>query len=178
MSAAAPPAYTSAHGLLYASPNDPYDPCGLVKASTLARYAPDVAPAGKAEPPVNGSQWEEGCRWGGGTAPYFVNLLLSVVPTPAYAQTQVLYDVEPAHRGGNGVVTGTRSVPNLGEQATAVFLTDKGGSSEADLYVWEANVAVKMTFVDRLAGSSRSRAAMLAADIAIARDLLGDLPRS
>lgn len=172
--AAAPPAYASPRGLLYARPRNP---CGLVKASTLARYAPGITGPGTSKPATSASGLPPtgNCLWTGGVD--FVNEFVTVYSHPGDAQSGIVFDVQTARKYAAGKFIGTQQAPDLGDQATAVFITDGIGQPEVDLYVSEANAGLEMIFLISQ-GPSPSRAAMLAADIAMARDVLADLPRS
>jgi len=67
-------------------------------------------------------------------------------------------------------------VRGLGEQAIAIFETTMGNSPGVDLYVWSGNVVVEMSYSDvPFGGPPLSRAGKLAADIAMARDVLAGL---
>lgn len=173
-SATAPPAYSSPRGLLYARPRNL---CGLVKTSTLTRYAPEVTIPGTPKP-AGSYSWApqaESCLWTG--APYLIDQFLVIYSHPGEAQRQVLSDVQAPHKGGTGKFTGTQPVLGLGDHATAEFIPEAGGDLELDLDVSEANAALQVIFV-ATQSPSPSRTSMLAAAIAMARDVLADLPRS
>lgn len=174
VSPTAPPAYPSSRGLLYTRPRNP---CGLIKTSTLTRYLPAITTPGNPKPLVSDSAapQAETCLWTGD--PYVVYQVVAIYSHPGDAQRQVPADTRAPHQGGTGNFTGTQSVPGLGDHATAIFTIQAGGNRELDLYVSEANATLEMIFL-ATQRPSPSRAAMLAADIAMARDVLADLPRS
>jgi hypothetical protein len=74
-------------------------------------------------------------------------------------------------------VTGMRPVRGVGSQADAIFETFTGSPS-VELLVWSGNANVEVSCTDLGFGPPLSRAGKLAADIAIARDVLAALPRA
>ena len=64
----------------------------------------------------------------------------------------------------------------LGDQAAAVFETSLG-YPDVDLYALSGNAEIQMSFSDLPFSPTLSRAQKLAADIAMIRDVLADLPR-
>ena len=174
VNATAPPAYPSSRGLLYAMPRNP---CGLVKASTLTKYLPAVITPGTPKPAGSYSfaPHADSCIWAGD--PYFVDEFVVIYSHPGQAQRLVLSDLQAPHQGGTGKFTAAQPVPGLGEYAAAAFVIQADRSLELDLQVSEANAGLEMIFVANQSPPP-SRAAMLAADIALARDVLADLPRS
>jgi len=73
---------------------------------------------------------------------------------------------------------GSQPVTGLGQQATAVFQTWPGSSPAVVVYTWSGNAEIQASFVNEPFGTQASRSAMLAADTAIARDVLAGLSRS
>jgi hypothetical protein len=154
---------------MYASPNDA---CTLIRASTLARYAPgasladnDLSPAGD----------QSGCSWQAqdGSLILFVNTYSDADGALGGYE----YDVQPAHLTPAGnTLDGVQPVKGLGAQATAAFETFQG-YPEVDLYVLSGNAEIHMSFTDLPFSPTLSRAQELAAEIAMVRDVLADLPR-
>jgi hypothetical protein len=65
------------------------------------------------------------------------------------------------------------------DQAAAIFRTGPAGDPEVELDVWSGNAVIQMTFdSNSIEGPPPSRAVMLAADIAVARDALARLHRT
>jgi hypothetical protein len=77
------------------------------------------------------------------------------------------------------VFTGARPVTGVGQQAEAVFQT-LDGSPSVTLYVWSGNAELNISATDLglSFGAPLSRAEKLAADIALARDVLARLKRA
>jgi hypothetical protein len=68
-------------------------------------------------------------------------------------------------------------VKDLGQQATALFQTSYG-SANVELVVLSDNAEIEVNYSPMpLGGPQPSRAAMLAADIVMAREVLAGLPR-
>jgi hypothetical protein len=170
---ARPAASSQPHGPLYASPSDA---CALVKASTLAAYAPGAARApGLGELQGAGGSQTFDCAWSadGGS----IDLNLSIYTSADGAQGGFEFDLEQAHKQLDTAIHGTQPVKGLGEQATALFETQMGDSPGVQLYVWSGNAEIQVSFSNVPFSTPVSRAAMLAADTAITRDVLADLHR-
>jgi len=167
---ARPAASAYQQGPVYASPGHP---CRLVRASTLARYAPGavVGPL-----PVGGPADLSDCAWNASNGDLF--LTVTTYPDPDHAEGGFEFDVQFAHKPGDTTFHGEQQVNSLGQQAAAVFVTDPDNGPEVDVYAWSGNVSVEMSYSDSpLAGPPLSRAAKLAADIAMLRDVLAGLSR-
>ena len=173
-----PTASASPQGPLYASPPDA---CTLVKASTLAKYAPGATvdrTSSSSGPGPPGS-----CYWIASTAStlseaFTLSVDITIYASADDAQAGYELDVQTTREDGMGTTRLVQSVKGLGKQATAIFQTVEGNSVMWTLETWSGNAEVETTFSD-LAGpvSSMRRATMLAGDIAMARDVLADLPR-
>ena len=150
----------------------PSDPCRLVRASTLASYAPGASV--EQLPAASGTNLSN-CAWGAQSG----NLFLSVTTysDTDSAQGGLEFDIQFAHKNpGDQAFKGSQPVRGLGEQAIAIFETTMGNSPGVDLYVWSGNVVVEMSYSDvPFGGPPLSRAGKLAADIAMARDVLAGL---
>lgn len=157
---------------VYASPGDT---CSLIKASTLARYAPgatvDSRPAAISSPEQLSS-----CGWG--TAPGSLTLNLTIYTSADGALGGYEYDVETTRQNpaGGSKFDSARPVKGLGDRATAIVETSLG-EPEVDLSVVSGNAEIELDFSDLPFSPVLSRDALLAADIAMARDVLADLPR-
>ncbi len=142
--------------------------CTLVKASTLARYG--VGGAGTTNPV--GAQ-DSICFWNSDSLSIFVNVAID--SDPDYALGAFQFDVRDARTPpGDVTFMGAAPVRGVGEQAEAIFQT-MNGSPSVDLYIWSGNAVVEISAGSL--GSPLSRADMLAADIAMARDALASLRR-
>lgn len=162
-------------GPVYASPPDP---CSLVKASTVARYSPGVTYDPNQIPEQVGPI--SSCSWSGPAAGPGAILGLSLTVGSDADEALSLYRIglQEASQGLSTIPgDGTQSVPGLGDQATAVFDT-LGGSPEVELFLVSGNAEIETTIVDSVLAPALSRAQNLAADVAMARDVLADLARS
>jgi hypothetical protein len=66
-----------------------------------------------------------------------------------------------------------------GEPEPGIFNTSASGDPGVELDVWSGNAVIQMTFdSNSIEGPAPSRAEMLAADIAMARDALASLKRA
>ena len=159
-------------GPVYASP---HDTCKLIKASTLARYAPgasiDPVPAA-----IGGPFQVSNCAWGAPDGTLFLDVTIYSDADGALGGYQS--DTQAARQNQNGTrFNGSRPVKGLGDQATAIFETSLG-FPEVDLYVLSGNAQVEMSFADLPFSPTLSRDEKLAADIAMIRDVLAGLPRT
>ena len=169
----------SPQGPRYLSPNDP---CTLVKASTLAKYAPGATvnrlPNPAASPlPTNlpGQPQMSTCGWGTPNASLFMSL--DIYPDAVGAQQGFEFDVQASSQNGNGATfNGAQPVRSLGQQATAIFQTEIGNSPSVHLLVWSGNAEFEFDYTDLPFSSPPGRAAKLAGEIAMARDVLAALP--
>ena len=147
----------------------PRDACPLITAATLAAYAPGAtvrpAPAGSAP----------SCSWG--SKSNSVLLTISAFPDAVTARQNYQVDAQANSRSISGeTVTGSAWMPDLGEEATAIFQTRSGGSHGVAMIVWSGNVEISLWY----AGSgpaSQDRATLLTGGIAMARDVLAALTR-
>jgi hypothetical protein len=156
-------------GISYASPRDP---CQLVKASTLARYA-----AGATGHQLSGASGDRMCAWDPDDGDLF--LTVSVNPSIDEAQSSYQFGLQFARKDSNTKFNGSQPVKGLGTQATAIFNTGPTGDPAVELDVWSGNAVIEMTFdSNSILGPAPSRAVMLAADIAMARDALASLKRA
>ncbi len=153
-------------GPVYASPDDA---CTLIRASTLATYLPSA---------TVGLGYRVNCIWNGVNGSPALGLAVSIWRDPDSAQGGFQYNVQSfvqyAHHRYK--FYGAQPVNYLGERATAVFVTALGYPTVA-LFVVSGNAEIVLTFSPRPPGAPPlSRAAMLAADIVMAREVLADLP--
>jgi hypothetical protein len=159
-------------GPVYASP---HDTCKLIKASTLARYAPgasvDTVPAA-----IGGPFQISNCAWGAPDGTLFLDVTIYSDADGALGGYQS--DTQAARQNQNGNrFNGSQPVKGLGDQATAIFETSLG-FPEVDLYVLLGNAQVEISFADLPFSPTLSRDEKLAADIAMIRDVLAGLPRT
>lgn len=159
----------------YANPDDA---CRLVSASTLARYAPGAG-AGESGGTVGsadlGENGEQTCAWYPSTG----NLHLQVTTYASIddAQAGLQADIKFARQLPDETVTGAREVTGLGEQATAVFEV-YAGSRTVELVARSGNAVIDVSYGDPAFPPELTRDGKLAADIAIARDVLAGLRRT
>jgi hypothetical protein len=159
-------------GPVYASPRDA---CPLIKASTLARYAPGASVLQSLSPPGDAYLQQTNCGWGASIGS--LDLFVTIYADDDTALGGYESDVNYAHQNHDGTTfLEAQPVTGLGDQATAVFET-LGGSPGVDLYVLSGNAEFDISISDAPPGPTLSRADKLAADIAMARDVLADLPR-
>jgi hypothetical protein len=160
----------------------PHDPCTLVKASTLAKYAPGAIvnrlPNPAASPlPTNlpGQPQMSTCGWGTPNASLF--MILDIYPDVVGARQFYEFDVQASSQNGNGATfNGAQPVRGLGQQATAIFRTEIGNSPSVHLLVWSGNAEFEFDYTDLPFSSPPGRAAKLAGEIEMARDVLAALP--
>jgi hypothetical protein len=164
---ASPAASSSPPEPAYASPNDA---CSLIRTSTVATFLP-----GATASPTSGVS--VGCGWIGTNG--LLDLFVTVYPDPDSALGAFQFDVAPGNQNLAGVTfNGERPVNGLGQQATALFQT-RDGSAYVDLYVLSGNAEIELDFSPMQSGGPQpSRAAMLADDVVMAREVLADLPRT
>lgn len=167
----APASAPSPAGPRYTSPRDA---CALVKASTLAKYVPH-APAGKPSS-HSGTPQLTSCFWYTPRGSLLLNLTIYADSFSAHDDFE--FQVQSLRQGGNGAqFSGALPVTGLGQRATATFQTVLGTSQSVWVDAWSDNVEIQFDFQDRPFGPTLSRAGKLAADIAMIRDVLADLPR-
>jgi hypothetical protein len=165
----------SSPGSKYASPANV---CDLVSRATVAKYLPGQADSHRDQ----GS-----CQWFGDTGTGDgLDASVSVLGGAAEAKgdfTEVvrLSEQKTTANGETQTVTGKQAVTGLGDQATALFGTISGGPlgdtrvGLALLFVRSGNAVIQ---VNRTTGTPRAAAASLPGVIAVARELLGALPRA
>ena len=165
---ARPAASAYLQGPVYASPAHP---CQLIRASTLARYAPGAAVG---QPPAGGTTNMRECAWNASDGDLF--LTVSTYSDLDSAEGGYGFDLQYARKAPDTTFHSEQQVKGLGQQAAAVFTTGYQNSPQVDVYVWSGNATVEMSFTDdSLAGPPLSQAGKLAADIAMIRDVLAGL---
>ena len=150
------------------------DPCSLISAATLATYAPGVT----AQPATggSGSPQSTSCSWGSRSN----SVLLTLVRSQNAASARQSFDIytQANSRSIAGeTVTGSVWMPDLGEEATAIFQTRSGSDQGVALIVWSGNVEINLWY----AGTGPvppARSTLLAGGIAMARDVLAGLQRT
>jgi hypothetical protein len=158
-------------GPVYATPRDA---CTLVKASTVARYSPGITYDPNQIPEQNGQI--NSCSWSGPATGLDMDLIIGSDADEALSDYQIGLQEASQDLGGTPG-GGTQSVPGLGDRATAVF-GSLGGSPQVMLFLVSGNAEIDTTILDSVLGPTLSRAQNLAADIAMARDVLAGLARS
>jgi hypothetical protein len=144
------------------------DPCSLITAATLATYAPGAT----AQPTGSAS-----CSWGS------VLLTLSSFADAASARQSFDINAQANSRTIAGeTVTGSVWMPDLGEEATAIFQTRSATGQGVAMIVWSGNVEISLWYAGPASPSSAPvtppvRATLLAGGIAMARDVLASLTR-
>jgi hypothetical protein len=153
----------------------PPDSCALISASTVARYLPGAAASPTSESGPGPGPQSVGCGWTGING--VLDLTLYIYPDADSALGDYQFNVEPENQNLPGVTfRGEQPVKGLGQQATALFQAS-AGSTDVDLYILSGNAEIDLYFSPVLLGPQPSRAAMLAADIVMAREALAGLPR-
>lgn len=172
-SLASPASSSFPQGPVYASPADA---CTLIKASTLARYAPGATVIGNAPiPGAPGSQLSD-CSWGAQDGTLILDVTTYSDADGALGGYE--YDLQSARQNQTGTTfRGAQPVTGLGDQATAVFETSLG-SPEVDVYAVSGNAEIEMSISDVPFSPALSRSEKLAAGIAMIRDVLADLRRT
>ena len=153
------------------------DPCRLITAATLARYAPGGAvtgdtTTGTTKDPTGGRT--STCNWLSASGSVFIMLRLDVFPDAASAQQGFDEDARGFSESGTGLtVTGTRWLTDLGEEAAALDQT-RANEHGVEMLVWSGNIELDYWYSD--SGSPPPASTMLlAAGIAMARDGLAAL---
>lgn len=158
---------------VYASP---HDTCALVKAATLARYAPGATVDSTPMPSDDSGPELNSCDWISSNG--VLDLFVTIYANADSALGGHEYDVQNADLGESGITrNGTQQVKGVGDQATAVFVSWLG-TPEVDLYVLSGNAEIEMSFDDGAIPLTLTRTEELAADIAMVRDVLSDLRRT
>jgi hypothetical protein len=178
---ASPNASAYPQGPMYAKPDDV---CTLVKASTLARYAPGAAVDRTiVSTPAPGGL--NSCYWltPGADMPNEDDVLsadVTIYATVDGAEGGFQFAVQNTQQDGPGRTQSVQEVKGLGEHATVIFQTGADDTAVATLCIWSGNAEIETTFSDLAPPivPALSRATLLAADLAMARDVLADLPRS
>jgi hypothetical protein len=153
----------------------PHNTCTLITASTLARYA-SGATLDKLPTTGGGSGTAQtsGCIWTSDSVSVLLSVTISADPDSATGNYQ--FDIQGAKQNqANTKFLGARSVRGVGEQATEIFQTMVGNSPAVTLYVLSGNASLQVTSSDVGISAPLSRARKLAADIAMARDVLAGL---
>jgi hypothetical protein len=109
-----------------------------------------------------------------------ITLIVTIESDPDSAQGSYEFDTQASRKNENGFIfTGARPVTGVGQQAEAVFQT-MDGSPSVTLYVWSGNAELEIGATDLglSFGAPLSQAEKLAADTALARDVLTRLRRA
>jgi hypothetical protein len=144
------------------------DPCKMISAATLTRYAPGVvlSPEGA---PSSGATQDSECDWNSDSTS--ITVRLKRYPGPASA----LQDFSTGTQAVGVALSGARWIPDLAELAAGTFSFDPALDS-AELFLWSGNVYLDYSYT--LSGASRlDHSAPLAAVIAMARDGVAALAR-
>jgi hypothetical protein len=153
------------------------DPCRLVTAATLARYASDAVVTGNTNSSITkdptGARTSI-CSWLSASGSIYVMLRLDVFPDAASAQHGFDEDAQGFSQSGNGLtVTGTRWLTDVGEEAAALDQT-RGTEHGVEMLVWSGNIELDYWYSN--SGSPPPDSAiLLAGGIAMARDGLAAL---
>lgn len=149
----------------------PKDACALARTATLARYGISKTDEGGAI--VSG---ESQCAWGSDSVSISLFIKIESDPDSAHGDFQFDVQYDRGNRDGS-TFTGAKAVSGLGQQAEAAYQT-QSGSPVVSLNVWSGNAEVNLSAEDVGFGSPLSRAGKLAAEIAIARDVLARMDRA
>lgn len=151
------------------------DPCRLITAATLAKYAPGAVlipipiPSGGGPP----SSQTSACSWGS-LGLINIELTLYEFPDALSARQQYQSDIQSYGQSVSGItVTGAQGLTDLGEGAVAIFQT-RSGAPDVEMLVWSGNAEFQYTYGGPGARSP-DRATLLAGGIAMARDGLATL---
>lgn len=146
--------------------------CALIRPATLARYG--VSQPGESD--GGGLPDESLCSWGSDSSS--ITLIVTVESDPDAAEGNYEFDVNASRKNGDGFTyEGDRPVTGVGQQAEVFFQTLNGMPS-VTLYAWSGNAELNIGVADVGFGAPLSRAGKLAADTAIARDVLASLKRA
>jgi hypothetical protein len=149
------------------------DPCSLIATATLATYAPGATVKPQPAASGSGSPQLTSCSWG--SRSNSVMLTLSSFPDAVSARQNYQIAAQANSRSISGeTVTGSVWMPDLGEEATAIFQTRSAGSQGVAMVVWSGNAEISLWYADT-GSSSPDRATLLAGGIAMARDVLAAL---
>ena len=154
------------------------DPCLLITTATLATYAPGATVTPQASPgssgTPSGAPQMSSCSWASDRG--LVMLTLSGFPDAASARQAFDIDAQANSRSIAGeTVTGSVWMPDLGEEAAAIFQTRAGDDHGVAMIVWSGNVEVSLWYAGR-GPVPLERATLLAGGVAMARDVLAGLP--
>jgi hypothetical protein len=168
-------AQPSAVASVPASPEPHYtgspDPCSLITTATLATYAPGAT----AKPAAAGSG-SASCSWG--SKSNSVMLTLSSFADAASARQSFDINAQANSRTIAGeTVTGSVWMPDLGEEATAIFQTRSASGQGVAMIVWSGNAEISLWYAGT-GSTPPARTTLLAGGIAMARDVLVGLSRS
>lgn len=147
--------------------------CSLVRPAILARYG--ISGPGDSHQGVPG---ESLCGWGSDSVS--ITVIVTIESSPDSALGSYEFDTHASRKNEDGFTfTGAQPVTGVGQQAEAVFQALNGSPSVA-LYVWSGNAELNISATDLglSFGAPLSRAEKLAADIAMARDVLARLHRA
>lgn len=150
-----------------------HDPCLLITKATLATYAPGVT--AKPQPAAGGagSPQMTSCSWSSSSD----SVLLTLSSFPDAVSARQNYDID-AHANSRSIsgetVTGSVWMPDLGEEATAIFQTRSGNGRGVAMIVWSGNVEISLWYA-AANSAPPDRATLLAGGIAMARDVLAAL---
>jgi len=161
------------------------NPCNLVKSSTLKKYFPGID--GTSD---NTYSDEDDCQW---NTQSDRSLSIDVELYDVYAaetaneqDAQENYQacIQALDKSGDGTkITGTQRVPGVGAAATAIFENDTNVGSQVSICVWSGDVQLQNIVEDStppagVAAVRKLKATQLAASIAVARNILADLPHA
>jgi hypothetical protein len=156
---------------VYASPRDA---CPLVRASTLARYAPGATIDRTFGLPSSPGQQVSNCAWDAQNGDLALTVTIYTGADGALGGYEFGVKFDSGSPGS--VVEKVQPVNGLGDQATAILETSLR-EPQVDLDVVSGNAEIELSDTDLLFGPALSRVDLLAAEIAMIRDVLADLPR-
>jgi hypothetical protein len=172
---ASPAAHGPPPGPRYARPGDA---CRLVTAPTLARYAPGAGKGqsgGVEAAGLLGQSGQSRCSWFPSTGD--LNLTVTTYSSIDYGQAGLQFGIRFVRQLPDQTINGTQPVRGVGDQATAIMAVE-AGSPTVELLVRSGNAVIDVSYGDPAFPPELSRAGKLAADIAIARDVLAGLRRA
>jgi hypothetical protein len=152
----------------------PPDPCSLITTATLATYAPGAAVKPQPAADGSGSPRTVSCSWG--SKSNSVLLTLSSFQDATSARQSFDIDALANSRTISGeTVTGSVWMPDLGEEAAAIFQTRTSSGQGVAMIVWSGNFEISLWYAGT-GPTPPDRATLLAGGIAMARDVLAALP--
>jgi serine/threonine protein kinase len=161
------------------------NPCNLVKPATLKKYFPGID--GTSD---NTYSDQDDCQWNTQSDKSLsidvelYNVFAAKSANEQDAQENYQACIQALDKSGDGTkITGTQRVPGVGAAATAIFENDSNVGAQVSMCVWSGDVQLQNIVEDSTpptgtAAVRKLKATQLAASIAVARNILADLPKA